>query len=137
AVLDVNRQACEIHGLTHEELRARGLDAISDPAIPGSREQAIRYIRRAAAGEPQQFEWRVRDGDRTVWVEVSLNRVSILGEDRVLANVRNIEKRKRAEEELRQANEELEARVAERTAELRAANEALSRSVAEHEAARE
>jgi PAS domain S-box-containing protein len=136
AVLDVNRQACEIHGLTFEELKEQGLDAISDPSDSSSRRRAIEYIQKAAAGEPQQFEWRVEGKQRTVWVEVSLNRVSILGEDRVLANVRNIDKRKVAEEELRKANEELEARVAERTAELRAANEALSRSVAEHELAR-
>jgi PAS domain S-box-containing protein len=137
AVLDVNRQACEIHGLSFEELRARGLDAIAPLGDSAARERAIEFIHRAAAGEPQRFEWLVDRSPEPVWVEVSLNRVSILGEDRVLANVRNVHERKSAEAALRKAYEELETRVAERTAELRAANEALSRSVAEHEKARE
>src|SRR5690606_14290754 len=84
-----------------------------------------------------RFEWLVRRGDENIWLEVSLNRVSILGEERVLANVRNIHQRKMAEAAIRRANEELEGRVAERTAALQAANLALSESVAEHEAARE
>ncbi|MEX2582414.1 MAG: PAS domain S-box protein [Gemmatimonadota bacterium] len=136
-VLDVNRKACEIHGLELSNLIEGGLDAIAGP--PGSETQsaAIDFIHRAAAGEPQRFEWLVKNAPKPVWCEISLNRVSILGEDRVLANVRVIHERKMAEEALRRAYEELEERVAERTTELQNANDALSRSVAEHKAARD
>src|SRR5690606_31750006 len=96
------------------------------------------YVARAVAGEPQRFEWlgRHRDGS-PVWGEVRLRRLTIRGADRLLATARDISGRKRAEEELRRANEELERRVAERTAELAATNEALEEEVAEHEAAKE
>jgi PAS domain S-box-containing protein len=137
AVLDVNRRASELHGLSVEELKRRGLDAITDPDDPDSRDRAIDYIHRAAGGEPQRFEWRIARSPAPIWVEVSMIRATILGKDRVLASVRNIDERRTAEETLRRANEELEAGVAARTGELQAANEALSRSVAEHERARD
>ena len=48
-----------------------------------------------------------------------------------------VQMRRRAEEELRALNTQLESRVAARTAELRAANESLQRHIAEHEKAEE
>ncbi len=60
------------------------------------------------------------------------------GRPQMLAITRNITERKQAEAELRQLNEELEARVAARTAELEQANAALAikeeeiRSVVDH-----
>jgi PAS domain S-box-containing protein len=138
AFLDVNHQACEMYGYTAEETRALGVPGLSWGEPPFTAEQGREYLLRAAAGEPQRFEWlgRHRDGS-PVWGEVQLRRVSIGGEDRILATARDIADRKRAEELLRRQNEELEARVAERTAELAATNEALEEEVAEHEAAKQ
>ena len=138
AVLDVNHEACAIHGLSYEELKQQGLAAITGSTDQFTQQAAVELIRKAAAGEPQRFEWlSLQPSGKRVWVEVSLNGVNILGEDRVLANVRVINDRKLAEEALRSAYEELEHRVADRTSELQAANEALSRAVREHEIARE
>lgn len=119
AILDANRKACELHGCTLEELKAIGVGGISDGTPPYDAEHAREYIRRATEGEPQRFEWliRNRNGDR-FWVEVSLHRVHILGKDRVLASVRNINERKAVEAALQRAHDELEQRVAARTAEL-------------------
>ncbi|HET9985853.1 MAG TPA: PAS domain S-box protein, partial [Longimicrobiales bacterium] len=138
AVLDANRKACELHGVTLDELRALGVGGVSagDPAAKGL--EARDLVRRAAAGEPQLFEWqgRYNPTQEPVWVEVSLQRVGILGATRVLAIVRNVTERKLAEQALQQAYAELERRVAERTEELAVANRALESEIAEHRTAR-
>lgn len=117
-VLDANRQACVLHGRTLDELKRLGIGGLS-PRPPYDDEHARAFIQQAAAGKPQRFEWlagHAKGSER--WVEVYLSRVSILGEDRVLASVRDISERKEAEQVLQQAHDELERRVAERTAAL-------------------
>lgn len=119
AILDANRKACELHGVTLSELKELGVGGISDGSPPYDEATARRYVRKAAEGEPQRFEWRVRNGEGTrFWVEVSLHRVRILGVPRILASVRNIDERKSSETALQQAHDELEQRIAARTAEL-------------------
>ena len=129
AVLDANRRACELHGCTLDELKALGIGGISDGHPPFDAEHARAYVRRAAEGEPQRFEWLVqrKTGER-FWVEVSLQRVRILGEARVLASVRNIDERKQAEAALHRAHDELEQRVKARTAELAERTEELAQA---------
>lgn len=119
AILDANRKACELHGCTLEELKSIGIGGISFGAPPYDDAHAREYIRRAAMGEPQRFEWLIRNGEGDpVWVEVSLHRVNIVGQERILASVRNISERKAVEEDLQKAHSDLELRVQTRTAEL-------------------
>jgi PAS domain S-box-containing protein len=136
ALIDVNRSCCEIHGYAREELLARGVEGVGSGTAPYDAEHAMAHIRAASAGTPQHFEWQARHRDGSaLWVDVHLQRVSILGEERLLANVRDISDRKAAEDALRRVNEELEAHVAERTAELAETNLALEEEIAEREAA--
>jgi PAS domain S-box-containing protein len=137
AIVDANRVACEVHGVTVDELRVRGIDLIGNGPPPFTAELAATYIARATAGDPQRFEWCSFHPASGVemWAEVSLQRVAMGTGDRLLAIVRDIRERKHAEQALRQANEALERRVAERTAELEAANRALEAEIAERAAA--
>jgi PAS domain S-box-containing protein len=138
AFLDVNQTACDMYGWSVDEQKERGVAGLSWGEPPYTAEEAFRYVARAVAGEPQRFEWKGRHkAGHAVWAELTLRRVSILGEDRLLATAREISEWKAAEDALRRANEELEERVRDRTAELAEANEALEEEVAEHEAAQE
>ncbi len=136
--LEVNDAACEMYGYSVEETKRIGVQGLSAGIPPYTIAEGYAYIQRAAAGEPQRFEWlgRHRDGS-DVWGEVQLRRVTIAGVDRILATARDIGARKAAEAALRQANEALECRVAERTAELGAINSALALEAAEHAKAKE
>ena len=61
-------------------------------------------------------------GGTIVWTELSLSPVALEDCTGICLVVRNIDERKRAQEEIRRLNSELEARVQERTLELEAAN---------------
>ncbi len=119
-VLDVNDAGCAMFGSTRDEMLARGLAAVANDEPPFSIADAAAHVQRAAAGEPQRFEWRARRADGgTVWSEVRAQRVAIAGKDRILVAGRDIGARKAAEAALRDAYADLERRVEERTAQLR------------------
>lgn len=128
--LAVNNAAVEMYGFSAEEQIALGVRGISVGYAPYRIEDAFPYIMKAAAGEPQRFEWlgKHKNGS-TVWGEVRLRRVTLNGVDRILATARDINDRVQAEIALRQANEDLERRVAERTAQLAESEEHFRRLI--------
>jgi diguanylate cyclase (GGDEF)-like protein/PAS domain S-box-containing protein len=103
-ITDVNQRMLEMYGLTHEEALACGPDDLSAGAPPFSSAEAIEKIRLARAEGPQTFEWlaRTRDG-RLFWVEVSLRFALVGSQQRILAVVRDITERKKAEAALQES----------------------------------
>jgi PAS domain S-box-containing protein len=89
--------------------------------------------------EARRGSWRFgeqrlrRQGGTLVDVELSVNLVSYGGRAVLCAVVRDISERKRAEEEVRRAREDLERRVEERTQELAEAYASLQTEVAQRE----
>ncbi|MCU0880223.1 MAG: PAS domain S-box protein [Pirellulaceae bacterium] len=82
-------------------------------------------------GTGQELEARRRDGT-LVPIQLNVTEFNLDGERQFIGLVRDISRRKRAEDELRALNAELEQRVAHRTSDLAAANrelEAFSYSV--------
>jgi PAS domain S-box-containing protein len=128
AILDTNRANCELHGYTAEEIRALGIERLNPNREPYTMERAWGYLARAAAGEPQRFEWATvtRWGDEIVW-DTHLLRASLRGRPVLMTVSRDIREQKRVDEALRRANAELEHRVEERTAELREREEYFRR----------
>ncbi|MGO9578707.1 MAG: PAS domain S-box protein [Desulfobaccales bacterium] len=113
AIVDVNGKMAEMYGYTATEAGNLSVAEISSGQAPYNQENALIRIRQAAAGEPQLFEWLSKDKNgRLFWVEVSLKRAVIGGQDRVLAIVRDISARKQAEEELRTSVASLENIIA-------------------------
>lgn len=84
-----------------------------------------------ATGKPVQFEAPVGAGDR--WWSVSASRIGGPGSLRVAIVLTDVSSRKRSEEALAKAREELEQRVAERTRDLEAAMQRLQAEAAERE----
>jgi PAS domain S-box-containing protein len=107
AILDANHKACEMHGYTLQEFKTRGLEALVSLKAPYDMANAQEYVRLAALGEPQVFEWRSlnRIGE-IIWGEVSLTRAVIAGKECVLSSTHDITERKRAEAALLRRSEQ-------------------------------
>ncbi|MGI9241386.1 MAG: sensor histidine kinase, partial [Verrucomicrobiales bacterium] len=101
----------------------------SPPVQPDGRdslESATEKIAGAMAGERQFFEWLHTRVDGSLFLaEVSLITVEVRSGKMLQAVVRDISRRREAEEKIRELNTDLERRVEQRTAELLAANEEL------------
>jgi diguanylate cyclase (GGDEF)-like protein/PAS domain S-box-containing protein len=104
-ILDVNNKAAEMYCYPKEEILNLSMHALSAGEKPYTHEDAMGYMNKAAAGEPQVFQWLARDKlDRIFWVEVNLKRAIIGGRYRLLAVVRDINERKQTEQRLEEIN---------------------------------
>jgi len=110
AILNVNKTACNMYGYTREELRRLGMQTISMGEAPYTQADAVEWIKKAAAGQPQLFEWwaKHRSG-RLFWVEVSMQSAVVGGCERLLVVVRDITERKHLEERMAHLNLVLQA----------------------------
>ena len=122
-ILETNPALQHMLGYTAEELRGMELYEIVahersdvEANVRRTLEEGTRYIR--------ERSYLRKDGS-VVEVEIAASAIDYGGKRVICAAVRDITERKRAEEEIRRLNEELEERVRTRTAELRAANEEL------------
>lgn len=127
---DCNARTLEVFGCqSRSQLIGHPPYEFSPPMQPGGRDSrscAIEKISAALAGQPQFFEWTHTKADGTPFpAEVTLNTVNLGGQPMLQAIVRDISERKRAEEQIRALNADLERRVEQRTSELQAANHEL------------
>lgn len=106
-IVDVNKAALRMFGSrSKREIIEKTFRDPSSHQSPFSDKEAKRRLRLAASGKDQVFEWLAkRRNGRTFWVEVSLRASKARKGRRVFAVVRDIEKRKRAEEALRESEE--------------------------------
>ena len=107
-VLFANPAACELFNRPHEGIEGQHI------GIP------------VAAADFSEIELLRGDGSRLI-VEMRVQEIEWDGQPAILADLRDITQRKRAEEAIQQLNNTLEARLAERSAELYRAQEKLIR----------
>lgn len=108
---------------------------LSDHLPTSLANQLLREIREVLDEHQMHVvEYRLREGENDLDYEA---RLVECGNDQVLAIVRNVTERKRAEEALLRAHDELETRVEERTRQLAELNTTLRAEVAERRQAEE
>ncbi len=94
-------------------------------------QQRMDYVELAlSTGKPQIFEYQL---PINAGIRQEEARIVVSGKNEVLAIVRDITERKQVEALLQQAYDELEIRVAQRTAQLSQANEQLRKEIAERQ----
>ena len=122
-ILQTNPALQNMLGYTAEELRGMELHEIVAHAretveanVERTLKEGTRFIR--------ERKYLCKDGS-VVEVEIAASAIDYGGKRVICAAIRDITERKRAEEEIRALNEDLEDRVRRRTTQLRAANKEL------------
>lgn len=104
---DCNQKGAEMYGLTKEGIIGRSPGEFAPERQPDGRlssEVAGEKIRAALSGIPQLFEWQPIRADGTPFdVEITLSRLELGGKICLQAIVRDISKRKMAEEALKES----------------------------------
>jgi PAS domain S-box-containing protein len=95
-IIDANQSFGELLGYDPAELEGSHPGDLSPAGSPFDRSRANRLIEATVQTGSQRFEWQdqTRDGE-PVWVEVTLERATIDGRQRVLAAVQETTERKR------------------------------------------
>ncbi len=122
-VFDCNDQACSLLGCGRGEIIDQSLHAFLPPTQPDGRvseEMMQERMEHAFAGTPQSFYFQMRrqSGD-LLDTEITLKAFPVVNNPTLQMTIRDIRERKRAEELVRMAYDDLEVRVDKRTVELK------------------
>lgn len=107
AILDVNQKMCQMFGLTRKQALASDVGSLSAGVPPYTQEDAMAWINKAVAGQPQLFEWQAKHQDgHLFWLEVNMGRAAIGPTERIIVSARDITQRKAVEAELQKVSQE-------------------------------
>lgn len=146
--VDENQRITMFNRSAEEIFRCPSSDAIGQPVnqfIPErfreAHRQHIQNFGRTGVTSRSMYSpgtlWGVRADGEEFPVEASISQTNTATEELYTVILRDISMRKRTEEELRRARDELESKVEERTADLRSANQKLETEIDERRQAEE
>jgi len=108
-IVDVNRTVEKMFAISHEEALVMPAGALSLGRSPYGDKEAMAWLERAREEGPQTFEWLARrKTGELFWTEVSLTKTRDGGRSYILAVVRDIDAKKRAEQQLATEQERLD-----------------------------
>ncbi len=123
-ILDVNNSVLEMYGYDNAE-SVKTTELSSEEGIYTS-ENAKKHIRDVIKNGIVTYDWRAKKKTGEIfWVEIVLKKAVILGDEKIIAIVRNIDERKKTAIQLENYKNKLETLVKERTRELETANKEL------------
>jgi PAS domain S-box-containing protein len=103
-LIDANPRTTAVYGYTRNELLQLDIATLGDGSSEWTAERWREQIRNASNGGLTQFEWRTRSKDgQAIWLEVSMLKAFIGGNNRILVVEHDITKRKAQERELQDA----------------------------------
>ncbi|HOK06075.1 MAG TPA: PAS domain S-box protein [Syntrophales bacterium] len=135
-ILEISPSVEKISGYRPEDLLGRSVEELY--LVKGARAEFLRRIRETGKVEDYELVLRAKDG-RPLFLSVNVRLVADeAGVPRkIVGSMRDITRRKEAEEALLKARRDLERAVAERTAELREINRLLAEESGRHREAEE
>jgi two-component system sensor histidine kinase/response regulator len=134
--IEVNEAYLKLFGFQRDEFIGKTSLALGLWINPADRERLAHSLRDGSPVRHLEIGFRTKTG-RTGLCLFSGERIELRGETCLVSLIQDITERKRTEEQLRRAHEELEGRVEERTAELNTSNQALRTEILERQRAEE
>jgi PAS domain S-box-containing protein len=100
-IIDFNSAVCDLFGYQAEDVYYLNIDLLFSNTSPYSLEYARPIIKDAIEGTPRVVEWLTTDhSGKKLWVEISIKKILLSGQSRLLIFVHKISKRKNTEERL-------------------------------------
>ncbi len=133
-----NRGAERLYGYTQSEAMAMNVVDLTASSHQDETRDFLKRIRRETNIPSWETQRKCKDGEvLDIWVTATTLHDERGRTTAIATTERDITERKRIEREIRQLNQDLEQRVAERTLQLQQANESLLAETAEHRRSKE